>query len=225
MKTSRAAAPFLALALALGLGGCSEQSGRLSRDNERVATSSSAQGRRPVDTDIVAFLSKARAAHHAADLAEAKGDLELAVEHVKRIPNGPAPAISPEVKEVLADAYARLADLESRLGRFDEAAKDVDQGLAWAREITHFRGHLFEMRGVVEERRMKALEAKGDKAGAEKARLAAIAAFETAIEVQDQVIMNMLPDAPASGTPSAVPPPPEDSSARPSPSSSNGRPR
>jgi tetratricopeptide (TPR) repeat protein len=104
------------------------------------------------------------------------------------------------VVEVLADAHARLGDLKSRDGRFDDAAKEVDRGLALAKETTHFRGHLFEVRGVIEERRMEALAKAGDTAGAEKAKQAALAAFEKAVEIQDAVISKAL-----EGMPTAVP--------------------
>lgn len=148
-----------------------------------------------VDPTLLAFLSKARAAHHDADLAEEGGDRSKAISVLSRLVAGPVPggaAPPPEVAEVVADTRARLADLRSSLGDFDPAIVDVDAGLALAKENTHFRGHLFEVRGVVEERRSKALAQKGDAAGAEKARKDALAAFEKAIEIQDDVIARAL---------------------------------
>lgn len=206
MKRSLASRCIAVLALSMAaLAGCNDDgAGRTQPDPARAqATASASAQRRPVDADLMAFLSKARAAHHSADLAESKGELELAIKHVEAIPKGPVPVAGPEVVEVLADSYARIADLKSRVGLFDQASRDVERGLGHATEVTHFRGHLFEVRGLVEERRMKDLEGKGDQAGAEKARKAALDAFEQAIQIQDQVILQLLPDDPAKPAPSA----------------------
>jgi tetratricopeptide (TPR) repeat protein len=148
-----------------------------------------------VDPTLLAFLSKARAAHHEADLAEEKGDRELSIRALGRIVEGPRPGgdpPSPEVAEVIADTRARLADLRSASGDFDRARADVEEGLRLATGVTHFRGHLVEVRGLVEERRAKALKEKGDEAGAAKARDEALKDFEEAIEIQDQVIAEAL---------------------------------
>jgi tetratricopeptide (TPR) repeat protein len=148
-----------------------------------------------VDPTLLAFLSKARAAHHEADLAEAGEDRPRAIRVLSQLVTGGRPggaAPSPEVAEVIADTRARLADLRSASGAFDEANRDVEEGLGLAREPTHFRGRLFEVRGVVEERRSKALAEKGDAAGAAKARQEALSAFEKAIEIQDDVIARAL---------------------------------
>lgn len=191
---------------ALGLTGCADRSAEPGREQPAASASASAR-RQPVDAALIAFLSKARSAHHQADLAETKNDISGAVGFVEAIPNGSLPKPGPEVTEVLADAYARLGDLKSRDGRFDDAGRDIDRGLKLAKDTTHFRGHLFEMRGVIEERRMEALAKAFDTAGAEKAKQAALAAFEQAVEIQDAVIAKALAEVPPqpSAQPSGVP--------------------
>jgi hypothetical protein len=94
---------------------------------------------------------------------------------------------------VLADTSARLADLRSQQGDFDEAARDVTAGLGLAPERTYFRGHLFEVKGLVEERRAKQLSASGQLAKAEAARTQALQAFEQAMQIQAEVIQQALP--------------------------------
>lgn len=165
----------------------------------RPSAQAASPGKRPVSENIIAFLSKARASHHNADLFEAKGDLERAAAAIRAITDGPRPGdpragVAAEVREVLADAYARLADLESRRGEFDAALAAVDAGLLLAVDVTHFRGHLFETRGLVFERRMKRFESEGNEAKAAADRQAALTAFETAIAIQDEVITKLLPD-------------------------------
>lgn len=148
-----------------------------------------------VDATLVAFLSKARAAHHRADLALAAGDRPEAVAALVGLVEGPAPVrTAPEAREVLADTRARLAELRSSDGDFDAAERDVEAGLALATETTHFRGHLLEVRGLVEQRRAKALVDSGDVAGAERARERAMAALQAAIDNQDEVIRRALGD-------------------------------
>jgi hypothetical protein len=93
---------------------------------------------------------------------------------------------------VTADTLARLADLKSEDGKFDEAARDVADGITLATEPTHYRGRLFEVRGLVEERRSKALKEKGDSAGAERARKAAMESFGQAMDIQEDVIARSL---------------------------------
>lgn len=148
---------------------------------------------RLVDATLVAFLSKARAAHRRADLALAASDRAGAVAVLVDLAAGPTPrGDAPEAREVLADTRARLAELRSLSGEFDAAARDVEAGLALAVEVTHFRGHLFEVRGLIEQRRSQALVDRGDAAGAAQARERATAAFQAAIDVQDEVIRRAL---------------------------------
>ena len=151
-----------------------------------------------VDPTLLAFLSKARATHHEADLAERGGEPGQAITALLRLVEGPIPgagAPSPEVREVLADTYSRLAELRSARADFEQAASDVTRGLELATEPTHFRGRLVEIRGLVEERRATALEAHGDRDGARQARERALDSYEQAVEIQDEVIRRALADA------------------------------
>jgi hypothetical protein len=142
-----------------------------------------------VDATLLAFLSMARAAHHDADLALESNDRAGAIAALERVVKSPwSGQKPPEMIEVQADTLARLADLKSEDGRFDDAARDVDSGIAMAKEPSLFRGHLFEMRGMVEERRAKALKDKGDAAGGERATKVAREAFLQAMDIQEGVI-------------------------------------
>lgn len=150
-------------------------------------------GQAIVDGPLLAFLSRARTAHHQADLTQEDGDLDLAVAALERVVTGPRPD-APEAIEVVADTYARLADLRSDLGDFEPALRDVEAGLALTARPTHFRGHLLEIKGVVLERRYRALDARGETDAAARAKGEALEAFKGAIDVQDQVIDDALSD-------------------------------
>jgi tetratricopeptide (TPR) repeat protein len=144
-----------------------------------------------VDATLLAFLSKARAAHHRADLAQEDGDTDVAIAALEAVVADPHPS-APEALEVLADTLARLADLESDLGRFEDALRHIEAGLALADKPTHFRGHLLEVKGVVLERRYRALDAMGEIAAAAELKAQALEALKSAIDVQDQVINDAL---------------------------------
>jgi tetratricopeptide (TPR) repeat protein len=152
----------------------------------------------PVDPILLAFLSRARSAHHLADNLESSGDLPASAAPLERLVEGPVPGLgsstelAPEVREVLADTYARLADLHSRQGEFDRALKDVQLGLSHAREPNYFQGHLLETEGLVEERHAKALETT-DKIAATAIRKRAIELLERAMAVQSGVIEHAPP--------------------------------
>ncbi|WP_437736547.1 hypothetical protein [Sorangium sp. So ce1335] len=150
-----------------------------------------------VDPTLLAFLSRARAAHHAADVALGAGDRSAAVRALEGIIAAPRPpGTPPEVAEVIADTHARLAELRSEAGEFDAAARDIEAGLELAPAPSHFQGHLYEVAGVVEERRAKALDEKGDREAAAQARKRALGLLERAISIQDQVITDTLEGAP-----------------------------
>ncbi|WP_437783937.1 hypothetical protein [Sorangium sp. So ce1097] len=150
-----------------------------------------------VDPALLAFLSRARAAHHAADVALGAGDRAAAVRALEGIIAAPRPpGTPPEVAEVIADACARLAGLRSEAGEFDAAARDVEAGLELAPAPSHYQGHLYEVAGVVEERRARALDDRGDREAAAQARRRAVGLLERAISIQDQVITEALKGAP-----------------------------
>ena len=156
-------------------------------------------GGTPVDTEIMAFLSEARALHHEANMKEESGDLAGAVSAVERLvaarrphADRKGPLAPPEVEEVLADAYARLAELRLKKGELDPAAGAVKSGLEHVAEATYFRGHLVEVQGLVEEARAAQLADAGNAAEAAKAREHAIQLLEEVVKIQDQVIQRSL---------------------------------
>jgi tetratricopeptide (TPR) repeat protein len=163
-----------------------------------AASCECASARPVVDPALLAFLSKAKSVHLQADMAEDDDKPSEAVKLLEDFLAGLAPggdAPSPEVREVRADTLARLAELQSGLGQFDEAKKNVERGLGLATEITHYRGRLMEVLGVVEQRQHDALAAAGDAEGAKAAKERAIAALQKAVAIQDEVIRNFLGDA------------------------------
>jgi hypothetical protein len=175
---------LLCLGAALALPACSRQE----RSDDCGPTE------RVVDPALLAFLSKARSAHHAADLQESAGDGAAALRALNGLVSGPVPAgSSPEVDEVLADTRARIADLLSQGGRFDEAEQQITQGLERAKAPNYFRGHLFEVRGLLEERREKALRGKGRGQEADQARDRSLSAYEEAMKIQAEVIGSAAP--------------------------------
>lgn len=149
----------------------------------------------PVDTQIMAFLSEARALHHRANLAEESGDLNGAIASMERLVAASRPhpeRKAPEVEEVLADALARLAELRLRKGDLEGAATAVKTGLEHVAEPTYFRGHLIEVQGLIEEARAAQLADAGDAAAAGRARERAIQLLEEVVKIQDQVIKHSL---------------------------------
>jgi hypothetical protein len=142
-----------------------------------------------VDATLLAFLSKARIAHHNADVALEAKDRAAAITVLESVVKSPwSGKKPPEMIEVQADTLARLGDIKSDDGKFDDAARDVDAGIAMAEEPTYFRGHLFEIRGLIEKRRADALKDKGDAAGEGRATKAALDAFDKAMKIQNDVI-------------------------------------
>jgi hypothetical protein len=153
----------------------------------------------PVDTEIMAFLSEERALHHEANMKEESGDLAGAVTAIERLvaarrphPDRKGPLAPPEVEEVLADAYARLAELRLKKGELDPAAGAVKSGLEHVAEATYFRGHLVEVQGLVEEARAAQLADAGNAVEASRAREHAIQLLEEVVKIQDQVIQRSL---------------------------------
>lgn len=190
---------WLLLWIALGVGSAGLTVACAEGETQPAPASDCAAGRAVVDPALLAFLSKAKAVHHQADIAEEEGDLAAAVEALAQLVAGPVAGGDeppPEAREVLADTLARMAELDSRRGRFDLAKGHIDRGLELAVERTHFRGRLMEVRGVVEQRLHDQLTERGDESAAQAAKERAIEAFQEAIAIQDEVIQRSLGDLP-----------------------------
>lgn len=148
-----------------------------------------------VDTEIMAFLSAARALHHEANIREESGDLPGAIGAIERLVAARQPhpdRKTPEIEEVLADAYARLAELRLRKGDLEAAGDAVKSGLDHVAEATYFRGHLVEVQGLIEEARAAQLADAGNAAEAARAREHAIQLLEEVVKIQEQVIQRSL---------------------------------
>jgi len=161
----------------------------------RHAADSCEDGKGPVGTALLAFLSRSRSAHHRADAREEQNNLPGAEAELDGILTGPKPPCSEaaEVREVLADTRARLGELRSRHGAFEHALAEIVAGLAQVPEESYFRGHLLEVRGLIEERQAKALAQAGDDAAAHAAEARALDAFQEAMRIQSAVIEHAAP--------------------------------
>jgi hypothetical protein len=149
-----------------------------------------------VDTAVLAYLGEARALHHEASLDE-EHEPALAVAALERLVHAPKPHVGrsiPEVEEVLADTYARIAELRVRLGELDKAALAAREGLTHAPDSSYFRGHLLEVSGLVDEARAAALRDAGKSAEADLARASAMRLLHEAVVVQEAVVKQSLAD-------------------------------
>jgi tetratricopeptide (TPR) repeat protein len=152
-------------------------------------------GGQVIDTDVMAYLSAARALHHEANVKEDSGDLAGAIAVMKRLIALPVPKPNiVEIQEVLADAHARLAELHIKAGDLDAATKEVETGLTHAKDVSYFRGHLFEVQGLAEEQRAKQLAAAGKTDEANRAKARAIELLEQAVDIQSKVIQRATGD-------------------------------
>jgi tetratricopeptide (TPR) repeat protein len=144
-----------------------------------------------IDTDVMAYLSEARALHHEANLKEDANDLPGALVALGQLVHARKPhegAAVPEVEEVLADTYARMAELRLRTKDVTGAESDARAGLEHAPDSTYFRGHLLEVSGEVEETRAAALADAGLRDQAAAARAKALKLLNQAVTVQDEVV-------------------------------------
>jgi hypothetical protein len=190
LRIALATLAVLAVALAVAIGCRGRDGGE--QDNGPV-----------VDMELMAFLSEARALHHQANLKEESNDLPGAAAAMQRLVDARRPHAgkpTPEVEEVLADAYARLAELHLRQNALGPAADAVRTGLAHAPEPTYFRGHLIEVEGLIEEARAASLADAGKPDEAARAREKAIQLLEEVVRIQDQVIQRSLAARDAGGT-------------------------
>ncbi len=148
-----------------------------------------------VDMELMAYLSRARALHHEANLKEEMGDKKGAVDAMERLTSQPfSRAVTPEVDEVLSDAFARRAELELGMGDLDSASLSVERGLTHTKEPTYFRGHLVEVSGLLDEARAHALTDAGKPDLAKRAQEKALAELEQAIDIQNHVLSGLLGD-------------------------------
>ena len=157
-----------------------------------------------IDTEVMAYLSMARALHHEANLEE-ETDVPSAIHALEQLVQArrPHPRQSvPEVEEVLADTLARIAELETRRGDVARAAESVREGLTHAPAPSYFRGHLLEVGGVAEEDRANELRDAGKAAESAAARRHAMDLLREAVLVQERVVRESLADAgrPGSGS-------------------------
>ncbi|MBK8216306.1 MAG: hypothetical protein IPK71_21450 [Myxococcales bacterium] len=143
------------------------------------------------DVETMAYLSEARALHHQAGIREDEGDLPGAIGAMTRLTSAARPHPErrvPEVEEVLADAFARRAELELRAGNTDGAMVSVREGLVHAEGPTFFRGHLLEVEGLVEKARAASFQDAGKNDEAKAARERAIRRLDEAVKIQEAVV-------------------------------------
>ena len=107
---------LLSLLLAAVVTACSKQESPPAALTRAAPSGLNApEGNRPVDPALLAFLDLARASHHRADIFEGSGRRGEAMGELEELVRArSADPQAPEVREVLADTFARLADLRSR---------------------------------------------------------------------------------------------------------------
>jgi tetratricopeptide (TPR) repeat protein len=199
----KAVTAFAAVVVAmLAFAGCARRGAANERPSENCPPSEQV-----VDQRLLAWLSKARTSHHLADMSEADGAIDRAIASLEQLTGAEAPR-APEVDEVLADTYARLAELRARQGDLERAERDVDQGLRHAPGTTYFHGHLLEVRGLVFEKLSESLGKAGKRAQAEEARQKAIRASLEAVRLQDEIIGRTLDNGSAAAAAASASPAP-----------------
>lgn len=144
--------------------------------------------------ELMTCLALVRAHHRQADMYLKMGDVRRAVESVARILNISCPADAPEASGALLDAHARLSELYTRQGEIDKALETARRGLDGYTEDSFFRAHLLMVYGDVLDAKAEAMEAGGDKNGADELRRLAIENLSKSIEINQRLQKELLKD-------------------------------
>jgi hypothetical protein len=159
-----------------------------------------------IDPAVMAYLSIARAMHHEANLKE-DSDVPGAIAALDRLTAEKRPHPEervPEIEEVLADTYARVAELHVRQGELGKASESIREGLSHAPAASYFRGHLLEVAGIAEEARARELGDAGKVEESASAKARALDLLYQAVLVQERVVTNTL-EADASSRDGGIP--------------------
>jgi tetratricopeptide (TPR) repeat protein len=165
-----------AIVAALAAGACGERERRCECPADRGA-----------DERLMLLLSTARAYHHQADLQLRQGEVDAAIQTVRRILALEADPRLPEAEEVRLDATARLGKLLLGKGETDEALRVVERGLAGVGRDSFYLSNLHGVRGEVLEKRAAALEGAGRKEEARAVAREAISAYERSIAINKRL--------------------------------------
>jgi len=154
--------------------GASSSSRRLRQ--ERAQRRLTAARNASYDPVLLAFLSRARSAHHSPS-SEAAGTWRRPCAICQQLTQSPSHPERARGRHGAGDTHARSADLMSRAGRFDQS--DAELGAAWKTPSrSYFRGHLFEVRGARRRTARKALRSKGRGQEADQARDRSLDAYD-----------------------------------------------
>jgi tetratricopeptide (TPR) repeat protein len=130
------------------------------RGHDRVDTPAAERAPQgAVSDELLRALGEAQNLHHAADVHHARGELDQAIEAVRKVLDVPFPLGAPEADEVRLDARARLGLLLVEAGRLDEAEAIVDEGLRQHGPDSFIRANLHQVRGKLWEARGNTREA------------------------------------------------------------------
>jgi tetratricopeptide (TPR) repeat protein len=135
---------------------------------------------------LLVDLAQAKGYHHLADVYLAEGETDAAIGALSSILTIRFPAGAPEGEDTILDARARLAKLLLSLGRFADARRVVDEGLAAPSRESFFLANLYMVAGEIHEAQGKSLDTT-DPTAARAERHAAIAAYDRSLQINQRV--------------------------------------
>lgn len=139
----------------------------------------------------MAVLGTVRALHHEADVYESTGDFERAANAMRRALAVPLPAGLAEADDVRADAWGRLAELDLRRERPDEALAHADEGIRNTPRESVLQARLYMVRGQCLRALADRATQQGDGVTAARRRDEALAALEHSIEVNGRILRGL----------------------------------
>lgn len=145
-----------------------------------------------LDHELMVRLASARSLHHQANLHLQQGEVEQAIEAVRRILLLDLDSRWPEAEEARLDATARLAKLLLGQGKEQGALQSAENGIQTATRDSFYLSNLHSVRGEILEERSQRLEREGDKNGAKQVAREAIAAFERSIAINKRLQRELL---------------------------------
>ncbi len=185
MRVTRTSVILLAL-LAFSVG-CSNESP--SDSSQRGALTALTEPENALSEELMLCLGQAKNFHHKADVFLSEGKLSEAADEVAKIMDIPFPTDAPESEDALLDTRARLAKLRTEQGQLDEALELVDDGIASATRKSFFLANVYTVRGEIFEAKAAAAEAGSE--ASRHAKIEAITAFDSSIEINDQLLKSL----------------------------------